>query len=262
MKIAVCVSGQIRTWKDCVESWKRLFKELQYADNCIDTKIEVDYFVHTWDFNSQPFSEWSDTRKGIDGYIPPPSENANMDDIMEFINYLNPKKYLIESEEKSLSRKISLEERSFFRTEDKRWPPLNWAGSQLYGIMMAGYLKRQYEIENNFEYDMCIRMRPDIHFEEFSRIMFAEDFTKIQRKTIYSVHGTNINYFPFDIIGDIFFYSDSLTYDMLSNLYNWIPQIDLNLFDSEVTIEMMLAFYIRMLDIKNIKVKIDPQVKR
>ena len=268
MKIAVCVSGQIRTWKQCIGSWKKLFKELQYADNCINEKLEVDYFVHTWDFNSQPFFEWSNqyiksnNENNIDIYIPPTGETIDEKEIQEFLNHLNPKKYLIENQEKSLSRKHWLDECSWFRTGDTKWPPVTWAGSQLYGIMMAGNLKRQYEIENNFEYDMCMRLRPDIDFEEFSRIMFAQDFEPIKKKTIYSVHSKNVSYFPFDIIGDIFFYSDSITYDNLTSLYNWIPKFDLDLFPNTVSLEIIMAYYIRMFDIKNVKVKIDPIVKR
>ena len=169
MRIAVCLSGQPRTWRQCYDTWNFLFKELKRNENLRETDIEVDYFVHTWDFNSKPYSVWTRERYGIEGFQAPPSDHQTSDEILDYIKTIQPKQFLIESEAKSLSRKDEMDSRTQFRLNTTKWCPLSWASSQLYGIMMAGHLKRQYELDNGFKYDMCVRLRPDLYFNELNR---------------------------------------------------------------------------------------------
>ena len=45
MKIAICISGQLRdSWRDCIPTWKNMFEE----------KHQVDYFIHTWTNKTAP----------------------------------------------------------------------------------------------------------------------------------------------------------------------------------------------------------------
>jgi hypothetical protein len=262
MRIAVCLSGQPRTWRQCYDTWNFLFKELKRNENLRETNIEVDYFVHTWDFNSKPYSVWTRERYGIEGFQAPPSDHQTSDEILDYIKTIQPKQFLIESEAKSLSRKDILDGRTQFLTNSWKWCPLSWASSQLYGIMMAGQLKRQYELDNGFRYDMCVRLRPDLNFNELNRRILSVDWTPIKPKTIYSCHGYPIEEMPYDAIGDIFFYSDSETYDLISSLYNWLPQLDPFIFKPDVKLEEMLVYFARMFHIGTSKVKIDPEVVR
>jgi hypothetical protein len=262
MKIAVCLSGQPRTWRQCYDTWNFLFKELKRNENLRETDIEVDYFVHTWDFNSKPYSVWTRERYGIEGFQAPPSDHQTSDEILDYIKTIQPKQFLIESEAKSLSRKDEMDKRTQFRLNTTKWCPLSWASSQLYGIMMAGHLKRQYELDNGFKYDMCVRLRPDLYFNELNRRILAVDWTPIKPKTIYSCHGYASDEMPYDAIGDIFFYSDSETYDLVSSLYNWLPQLDPFIFRDDFRIEEMLVYFARMFHIGTSKVKIDPEVRR
>ena len=262
MKIAVCLSGQPRTWRQCYESWNLLFKELKRNKNLEDTDIEVDYFIHTWDFNSKPYFVWTAERHGIDGFIPPPAEHQTSEEIIGYIQTIKPKNFLIESEIKSTSRKDIMDGRTQFRLDTIQWCPLSWASSQLYGIMMSGHLKKQYELENGFRYDMCVRLRPDLNFDELNRRILSVDWTPLKPKTIYSCHGNASEEMPYDRIGDIFFYSDSETYDLVSSMYNWLPQLDPSIFRPDFTIEEMFVYFARMFHIGTSKVKIDPEVRR
>jgi hypothetical protein len=227
-----------------------------------DKNIEVDYFIHTWDFNSKPYSVWTRERWGIDGFIAPPADYQTSDEIFDYIKIIQPKNFLIESEVKSLSRKDMMDKRTQFRTDSIKWCPLSWASSQLYGIMMAGHLKKQYELDNGFRYDMCVRLRPDLNFNELNRKILSNEWTPIKPKTIYSCHGYATEEMPYDAIGDIFFYSDSETYDLISSLYNWLPQLDPFIFKPDVKLEEMLVYFARMFHIGSSKVKIDPEVIR
>jgi hypothetical protein len=128
--------------------------------------------------------------------------------------------------------------------------------------MVAGYLKKQYELDNGFRYDMCVRLRPDLHFDELNRRILGKEFTIPKPRTIYSCHGFQTDDMPYEAIGDIFFYSDSETYDLISSLYNWLPQLDPFIFRDDFRIEEMLVYFARMFHIGSSKVKIDPVVKR
>ena len=81
-------------------------------------------------------------------------------------------------------------------------------------------------------------------------------------KTLYSVHSFNTEYFPHDAVGDIFFYSDSFTYDIIANTYNYLPQISPDIFPPDVKVESILAYLIRIFDIKNVRLKMDPDIIR
>jgi len=262
MKIAVCLSGQPRTWRQCYDTWNILFKDLKKNENLKDEDIEVDYFIHTWDFNSKPYSVWTRERWGMDGFIAPPADNQTSEEILDYIKTIQPKEFLIESEVKSLSTKDSLDVRTQFRTNSVQWCPLSWASSQLYGIMMSGHLKRQYELDNGFRYDMCVRLRPDLYFNELNRKILSVEFNKPKPKTIFSCHGYATEEMPYHAIGDIFFYSDSETYDIISSMYNWLPQLDPFIFKPDIKLEEMLMYFIRMFHIGTCKVKIDPEVRR
>jgi hypothetical protein len=68
--------------------------------------------------------------------------------------------------------------------------------------------------------------------------------------------------FPYDSIGDIFFYSDSVTFDQVTSFYKWLPIISIDIFTPDVRVECVFSYFIRMFNIKNIASKIDPEIKR
>ena len=264
MKIAVCLSGQLRTWKQCYDSWGMMFGELYSTQKhlFLNDKMEVHYFLHTWDFNSIPFSTWSKERDGKYDFEHPSIEADTTDEIEEFVKIIKPKLYLVEGKNKSITRKAELENRYHFRTGKWDWVPVSWSGAQLYGIMMSDHLKRRYELQNGFEYDVCVRLRPDLKFDDLNRKIFATDFKLPQPNTIYSVHSYNKEAFPYDNIGDVFFYTDSQTYDIMASLYNYLPQFDASEFGRGLTVEEMITYYARTYNMKNVRMKMDPTVVR
>ena len=261
MRIAFCLSGQPRTWRKCYNSWFLLIDEMKKR---FGEDLEVDFFVHMWDFNSVPFS--TQLSNGIF------KENARINnhifkigknEIDDLLNELKPKKYLIEDYEKSISRKKVLDEKAAYITKQyDKYCLISWSASQLYSLMMCGYLKREYEIENNFEYDICFRFRFDVNFDEFNRYIIINDYLPIEDKTIYACHSNSLYGFPYDSIGDIFFYSDSVTFDQVTSFYKWLPIISIDIFTPDVRVECVFSYFIRMFNIKNIASKIDPEIKR
>ena len=281
MKIAFCLSGQLRTWRSCYESWQLLFERFrkkviingntQYSPY-VDETFDVDYFVHTWDFNTLPHYKWDVNWNEPDSHkrreLLEPFENAygvvKKEEILEILNILKPKKSIIENWEVSKSRKKIMDDISTSQTFDKnhRQSHISWAGSQLYSIMKCAHLKREYELENKFEYDLCIRSRFDLNFDENNRMIFARDFEIPQPRTLYSVHSRAIDKYPFNIIGDILYYSDSQTFDLLSSIYDHMPHIEQSAFHSGIKIEEVMAYIVRMFQLNNKVTDFAPTVIR
>ena len=281
MRIAFCLSGQIRTWRNCYQSWQLLFNRFQEQiiingnnqySPYVDESFDVDYFVHTWDFNTVPHFKWD-----VDWNEPDPIKrgemlkpfynsytNVDKAEIEEVLNILKPKKTIVENWDISKDREKIMDDRASSQTFTKNSMKshISWAGSQLYSIMKCAHLKREYELENKFEYDLCIRSRFDLNFDENNRMIFARDFEKPQPKTIYSVHSQAINKYPFNIIGDILYYSDSQTFDLLSSMYDHMPYIEQSAFHNEIKIEEVMTYIVRMLQLNNKVTDFAPTVTR
>jgi hypothetical protein len=281
MKVAFCLSGQLRTWRQCYESWNLLFerfREQMYINDSMqyplyaDEPFEVDYFIHTWDFNTIPHFKWDINWHEPDpikrGALIEPFANdytpVSKSEIEDIIEILKPKKTIVEDWRSSKCREEIMDRIASNQTFSKHpiKGHISWAGSQLYSIMKCAHLKRQYELENKFEYDMCIRSRFDLNFDENNRMIFARDFEKPQPRTIYSVHSRTIDNFPFDIIGDIFYYTDSQTFDIMSSMYQHMPYIEPYAFPDSIKIEEVMAYVVRMFQLNNKPLDFGPDVIR
>lgn len=242
MKIAVCLSGQPRTWRKCIPAWSNLFSSFKDA--------QIDYFCHLWNFNTLPQL-----------LAKPENEYAvvSQEELDELCSLIIPKKYMIEDHAKNLKVRndiLAIGERN----PERGGTPVHWAGSQFYSHMRSVHLKRQYEIENNFEYDICIRMRSDLMFNQTP---FLSNIRTLTPNTIYSCHsgvdgGQGFRY----RIGDLFFFSDSITFDKLAEFYRFLPIIGNLSFKDPCPPEIPFAFYIKMLNIQNHSTTFDPKVVR
>ena len=231
MKIAVCFSGQPRTWKQCYKSWDNLFSRFV---------AEIDYFYHLWNFNSLPQA---------DTVIP---QYISQEEIYEIEAILKPKKMMIDDYDKN--RQVIRDVREL----GNHYPhlggtPVYHTGAQLYSHMQSARLKRQYEIENNFEYDICFKMRTDLIADQASIDNFLRNFKTPQTNTIYSgcIKATK---FDFAKVVDLSYYSDSSTFDKLAEFYNFLPSIGNAPFkhdnrDAEIVPEMVFALFIDMCNI-------------
>ena len=123
MKIAICLSGQMRT---AIYAWPNIKK---FLGKLIDS---TDFFIHTWNINSDKpvFGDQTFLRKK---FIIPDN------DLLEYINIYKPKKYEIESI-------YCGNEESF----------------QWHSITKSIQLKQEYENSNGFTYDIVIKLRPDM----------------------------------------------------------------------------------------------------
>ncbi len=178
-KVAVIISGQLRNWKIALENQKWFFST---------TGDEVDYFVHTWDYSMD--------RPGL-------SKDYNYRDVTpeefkEFVDAYKPKKFILDKKKQE-----------FFYDND------HWS-SLFYSLSQSIMLKREYEIENNFEYDVVFKTRPDVCFNPAEPIKWEpmEDNMFMYTHGGYMEH----EFYSFNI-NDCVFGCNSYTMDMLANLY-------------------------------------------
>ena len=198
-RVAVCLSGQPRTWRTAKDNI------LSYFD-LKDKGIEVDFFIHIWDTNQY--------RKKND---------------VNWVNRKNEKVLYTERDEIAKAfNAVSIEMEEY---KDDSHVTL-WA-SLLYSFMKSVWLKRKYEIENDFRYDLVIKARTDINYalEGICNLNFPVNkfhIHPIQQLTAYSTipviprFPSEFNYPCFD---DVLFYSNSSTMDIISNCYRWYTNI-------------------------------------
>jgi len=197
MRIAVCISGQSRTWRTAVENIKNYFK----------VDADVDYFIHTWDTNTFRNSNEVVTQKKDYKII-----NIN-NERKEIIEAFNPVSIMIDE--------------YIFHKYGRNWQSL------FYSFMKSVWLKRKHEIENDFIYDIVIKTRFDVNFFQEGFLIPTVPFKqfyihKLNPLTAYTVNDT-FSRFPTEFnnpcFDDVFFYADSPTMDIISNLYRWNQKI-------------------------------------
>ena len=185
-RIAVCFSGQPRTWRKAIETWSFLHDG-------------VDVFCHIWNFNT------ISARIGNHE-----AEMLTDKELNDLIDALQPVAYLIESR-----KPMEVINHSQALRSDAHL-------SQLYGIMMSGALKRQHEIENNFIYDTVIRCRYDISIP----VDVQDALPSIRKGIFHGVGLRIENNSHTMLISDYFWASDSTTYDLVSSIWLDLPEIE------------------------------------
>ena len=255
-RIAICFSGQPRTWEKCKDTWDELIGLLQEKFNA-----EVDVFCQAWDFNTSSHAVIVD--KPVE-FLHFTGQPISEDEKQRFVSELQPTDYIFENEFKSLS--------SVYETlnQNKRYmisngaPSIVWASSQFYSVMRSAHLKKKYEFEHKFKYDMCIRMRYDLFLDEGQLSCLMDcDFKTPEYNTVYSCHShINDDIFPHVLLGDVLFYSDSVTFDRICDFYRWFPIIGKRSFNTLVGTEHNLYFYARMLNINVAPMLSDPKIFR
>jgi hypothetical protein len=182
MKIALCFSGQLRTG---VLVSKNI---LNYIGDIIEIS---DVFVHTWDSITQTSSDLN-----IAG-VPFKEPNVLFE---EFSNIWKPKKILIENYTDWVNMNLQIE-------------PL------FYSLMRCNTLRKEFESENNVEYDFVIKIRPDFIYsplhklkDELDAILNSENIN-----TIYTLDFTNklVN----NKFEDVFWIATPTVFDTAVNYY-------------------------------------------
>jgi hypothetical protein len=198
-RVAVLLSGQSRTWKTSAQNILNYFNIK--VNDFTNQKVEVDFFIHTWDTNS--YRDKTKERWEGSDYL--------LDDN-------------IQSEIRDTFKPISMEYQHYNADDFKNvWSPL------FYSFMKCNHLKRKYEIENDFVYGLVIKSRFDLNFSLDNVPRFGimtnkfyvhptEPFVAYSSAQYMPRFAREFNYMSFD---DVFFYSDSPTMDIISNAYRW-----------------------------------------
>ena len=214
-RIAVCFSGQLRTWRSCVDSWHNILLHNGRNDN-------VDVFCHMWDYNTYPNCV-DNTQE---------SKEIDRSEIDELLKILKPKKFLIESK------------KDFVPYQENQAITQPGFLSQFYGIMRAARMKKEYEIENDIMYDVVVRSRYDALY--LTRL--ADMYSSLEPEIMHGFHiGWEYNGNR-GRMGDICWMADSQTYDLISDYYINNGTIDKKWFvnvNHDITPEWVFFHYLK-----------------
>ena len=192
-RIAVCMSGELRSWRYCKESIKNFFNSLKPTVDGITYDVDVDYFCHTW-LNGQRVYSNIDASELL---YPVPDM---VEEATEMINYYRPKLVRCEYRKSSF---IYTNMRDLFDS-----------------MCQSIKLKRQYECEHGFEYDLVFKFRYDLHV---LGVNHTDLNWKPNGRIVVDIADQNFitesNCHNFQ---DLLFYGDSFSFDKISNIYDWL----------------------------------------
>ena len=259
MKVAICISGQPRTWEKCYHTWFKLIDKIKQSYEVDD----IDIFCHLWDYNSPPHRLLM--HEGWD-YNTVPGDKISDDEKKRFVDTIKPKACIFEDEISNKNKIKDVREQNAVHLNEHGETKLDWAAGQFYSVMRAAHLKKIHEFENDFHYDLCIKMRCDMFFDDFQIDHFVRyDLVYPEVNTFYTCHTTkDPEQFPFHRLGDVFWFADSVTFNRICEFYRWLPIIGKKSFNSNnlVGTEHALYFYAKMLNIEISPLSVDPKIYR
>ena len=179
MKIAVCMSGQLRQWEIAKENQKWFWET---------SGVEIDYFIHTWDYSGD--------REGVSQpYI---TRDVSREEFDKVVDWYKPKGCMFDNRKQD-----------FFYAND------HWS-SLFYSMAQSMMLKRQYEIDNDFEYDLVVKTRPDVVFDP--RYHFS--WEPLEDNILFATQGGLMeSEFHMFNTNDMVFYGKSYTMDLVIPMY-------------------------------------------
>jgi hypothetical protein len=123
--------------------------------------------------------------------------------------------------------------------------------------MMASHIKRNYEIDNNFEYDMCFRLSMDLNVTDTITSNIIDNFKITDDKDIYMANVIKTFEFPYDVVNYDLFFANSLAFDNICSIYNMIPLLKTEHFPTKISTNYMFGYFLRMFDMKINRLNID-----
>jgi len=183
MRVAVLLTGQPRTFETAAPGILRYF-----------SKANPDYFIHVWNHDTTRYRDAE--KKGVVTTNQVQKETFN-----KIVKFYNP-----------ISIKID---------EDKKFIYSSTL-PQLYSLMHANNLKKNYELVNEFQYDIVVKCRFDLiwnhnlFFDPVELVHNSAYFSWIDNTYNNSVSRPG-NY-PF--AHDRIYYANSIVMDHLANQYN------------------------------------------
>ena len=202
MKIAVCIFGQPRFYKECAESFRREFFDMPGHD--------VDVFMHAWsEVGYVPKNDWDKTNTKCDAnklkddlynaYKPPnghmsiviedPEEafGKTCDSVASVISFMRQSKWKQDSDWAGHMGKLSINTLSEYsdkcaiRIGDGK--VIRYELGQWYSIAEAVKMKSWHEKQNNFKYDAVVRVRTDTNF--FPKEIYKNEQSYYENKENY-----------------------------------------------------------------------------
>jgi len=264
MRIALCFSGQPRTWQKCHQGHMKFVDRLKSHFGA-----EVDVFCQAWDFNTLPhalLAKPGETDKP--DFLRVEADLLTEQDKAELIKAYKPVSFLFENQAISKQKNLDLYFNALKNANEHGHVSIEFAGSQFYAVMRSAALKKKYEFDNHFRYDMCIRIRYDLHLDDHQiNWFFSHENTDARRpryNTFYACHtAKDHSQFPFHRLGDVFWYADSVTFDRICDFYRWIPIIGTRSFNgNQIKTENVLYFYAKMFRMNVYPLTFDPKIQR
>ena len=201
MRVAFCYSGMVRDFIDNIDNHK------QY----LLSRYNSDIYLHLWDV----YGDYIGFSKLKDGnYISntaPVDYNTNYINEQDkdiIINTLKPVKYCFESYS---AMSPVFKKRALSVDRDHSIPPnLNNMISMAYKIKQCG------EMINEKQYDLVVKLRPDINFY---------DYINLNNPVPNTIFGNQYHSWQPDNVSDIFLYGDPDSMMCLNTLYYEIENI-------------------------------------
>lgn len=189
MKVALCLSGQARTFLKCIQSQKT---------HIID-RLNPDIFIHTWSFEGHRkllgFHNQSYSVQDHQKYI---GDDNNVLPIAELFDSYRPKKIIVDDPDISpfmgmikKSKRYSVIDDDFMKlfTNDNRFKTFNII-MQHYSNYKSNSLRNEFERQHHIKYDLVIRCRMDLFFESTE---FESTLGDVQQNTIFLAPNQNID---------------------------------------------------------------------
>lgn len=193
MKAALCLSGHFRTFDRCFSSLEKNIINVLNPDIFIYTSVKMGYA--------------NNFRSDNNNLV-----NSTIFEYLEKIYALyKPVKILINDDNDSFFINEANIYAPHLRNEPKH--PGHMA-SMYFKIKSCNNLKINYELENNFKYDLVIRCRPDLMFTNSFEIDTLNHLDKLIVPNCHNYNGIN----------DQFAYSNSTNMDTYSSVYDYLPE--------------------------------------
>lgn len=229
MKVALCISGLMRTYKETSKSVVRH----------ICQRYDTDIFVSTWSILGKSVSKFS---------------RQSTDDLVS--------KFTIHNVYPNLTRELAIDDYSEFKAnnnhnwckEKYEWTKANnregicrveHLFAMCYKIKHCNAMKNEYAAARQVHYDCVIRCRADLLFNRTLKIV------DIKPNTIYTPSIDTWNR-----VNDQFAYGDAQAMDIYSSLYNHIEEYD-KINGMNITCpEMVLQHHLKVNNITQIEVNV------
>lgn len=207
-KIAVCLSGEPRTWKSCVKNI------LNFYHSDIH---DITFFGHTWTEN-----DYIKEKKvyGV-GRYEKHDKYFLYQHMKSHINYqdlLIEDKSLLDIEPRPYM--VSFDECTYILKSIANLAKPNAYVHMSYSIMMANWLKTKYEIENEMRFDLVIRAR---HDTVYTPNITIEDYLpdQIEPTVVYGSTNTFPQEYWQNHFNDVLFFGSSRVMNTICDFYRY-----------------------------------------